>query len=53
MIKEFFKNIVKTIKVIKSCRKMVRRDGGANKVNTEFLAHLASVPEWTIVIFNH
>ena len=50
MIKEFFKNIVKTIKVIKSCRKMIRQDGGADKVNTEFLAHIASVPEWLSLI---
>ena len=47
------KELKEDIKVIKDCRRRVRkaREAGCS-MNTKFLAHIASVPEWTIVIFN-
>ena len=47
------KELKEDIKVIKDCRHRVRksRESGYS-MNTKFLAHIASVPEWTIVIFN-
>ena len=47
------KELKEDIKVIKDCRHRVRkaREAGLS-MNTKFLAHIASVPEWAIVIFN-
>ena len=47
------KELKEDIKVIKDCRRRVRkaREAGLS-MNTKFLAYAASVPEWTIVIFN-
>ena len=47
------KELREDIKVIKDCRRKVRKAREAGySMNTEFLAHIASVPEWAIVIFN-
>lgn len=47
------KKLKEDIWVIKDCRHMVRkaREAGYD-MNTKFLAHISSIPEWTIVIFN-
>ena len=47
------KELKEDIKVIKDCRRRVRkaREAGCS-MDTKFLAYVASVPEWTIVIFN-
>ena len=47
------KELKDDIKVIKDCRYRVRkaREAGCS-MDTKFLAYVASVPEWTIVIFN-
>ena len=47
------KELKEDIKVIKDCRRRVRKAKEAGySVNTKFLAHIASIPEWTIVVFN-
>lgn len=47
------KELKEDIKVIKDCRRMVKKARNDGKpMNVKFLAHVASVPEWTIVIFN-
>ena len=47
------KELKEDIKVIKDCRRRVRKAREAGySINTEFLAYIASVPEWAIVIFN-
>ena len=47
------RRIQDTIWTIKDCRRIVRKDREHGlKTNTRFLAHLASIPEWTLVIFN-
>ena len=47
------KELKEDIKVIKDCRRRVRKAREAGySMNTKFLAHIASVPEWTIVVFN-
>ena len=47
------KELKEDFKVIKDCRRRVRKARQAGySMNTKFLAHIASVPEWTIVIFN-
>lgn len=47
------KKLKEDIWVIKDCRHRVRKAREAGYVmNTKFLAHIASIPEWTIVIFN-
>ena len=47
------KELKDDIKVIKDCRRRVRKASQAGySINTKFLAHIASIPEWTIVIFN-
>ena len=47
------KELKEDIKVIKDCRRKVRKAREAGRsMNTKFLAYVASVPEWTIVIFN-
>ena len=47
------KELKEDIKVIKDCRRMVRKARQAGySMNTEFLAYIASVPEWSILIFN-
>ena len=47
------KELKEDIKIIKDCRRRVRKSREAGcSINTKFLAHVASVPEWTIVIFN-
>ena len=50
---KYIKELIEDIRVIKSCRRIVRKaikDGYSP--NTRFLAQIASVPEWAIVIFN-
>lgn len=47
------KELKEDIRVIKDCRRMVKKARNDGKhMNVKFLAHIASVPEWTIVIFN-
>ena len=47
------KELKEDIKVIKDCRRRVRKAKEAGySANTKFLANIASVPEWTIVVFN-
>lgn len=47
------KELKEDIEVIKDCRRKVREFRKAGyKMDTKFLAYVASVPEWTIVIFN-
>ena len=48
--------LLETIDIIKDCRRRYRRitivNGEQCIVNVKFLAHIASIPEWTITIFN-
>ena len=47
------KELKEDIKVIKDCRRKVRKAREAGRpMDTEFLAYIASVPEWAIVMFN-
>ena len=47
------KELKDDIKVIKDCRYRVRKAREAGRsMDTKFLAYVASVPEWAIVIFN-
>ena len=47
------KELKEDIKVIKDCRLRVRKAREAGRpMNTKFLAYVASIPEWTILIFN-
>ena len=47
------KELKEDIKVIKDCRRRIRKAREAGRsMNTRFLAYVASVPEWTIAIFN-
>ena len=47
------KELKEDIEVIKACRLSVKIARKAGRIpDTRFLAHIASVPEWTIVIFN-
>jgi len=45
----FIERILEDIQVIKDCRKRYRKNP---KINTRFLAHIASIPEWTITLLN-
>ena len=47
------KELKEDIKVIKDCRRRIRKAREAGRpMDTKFLAYVASVPEWAIVIFN-
>ena len=47
------KELKEDIKVIKDCRRRVRKAREAGRpMDTKFLAYVASVPEWAILIFN-
>ena len=47
------KELKEDIKVIKDCRCRIRKAREAGRhMDTKFLAYVASVPEWTILIFN-
>ena len=51
---KIIKELKEKVYVIKDCRRKVRRSKGTKHPirNTKFLAYIASVPEWTITIFN-
>ena len=47
------KQLKEDIKVIKDCRRRIRKAREAGRpMDTKFLAYVASVPEWSILIFN-
>ena len=52
-MKKIIHRHAENLRVIFDCRKTIRnaRKRGFH-VNTEFLAYIASIPEWTITIFN-